>query len=145
MIESLNLARELKDPGRQASALALGADILLTESDLPGAAAHMEECLRLLREDGDRLNASHVLQNVASLAFATNDVYTGARFWGAADYLYAIDRRWRPDDHIGELHRRSAQERGDTKFEQAWIEGEKLSQTAAVEEALRFTRRHGSR
>ncbi len=145
MLESLQLARDLKDPARQASALGLGADILLTESDLPGAAARMEECLWLLREDGDRFSVSHVLHNVASLAFATNDVYAAARFWGAADRLYAIDRRWRPDDHIGDLHRRSAQDRGDAKFEEAWIDGEKLTQAAAVEQALRFTKRHAIR
>ena len=137
--ESLALRRELGDREGIAIALSNLGEIAALQGDLPRAAAMQAEGLALFRELGATWGIVYCLQRLALVGQTSRSCYPAARLSGALAALRATLALPVPQDEHTRVNASLAALRstlGDTAFDAAWSDGQRLSLDQAVAGAL---------
>jgi predicted ATPase/class 3 adenylate cyclase len=135
---SLALFREVEDAGGETQALGNLGLIALDRGDLPGAAARLQDALRLAMTLGEPDAVACWLEALATLRLAEGDDRRAARLLGAAEALrerigiaQPPEMRARLDAGVSALRQRLG-----TDLEAVWRSGRALTLEEATSEAL---------
>jgi predicted ATPase len=148
--ECVEAARAVEDQAELVKRLGFLAALLLSQSDLDGAANRYRESLRLAHAAGDRFLTATGLAGLAEVALARGDTARAARLCGAAAGLGDIrtlavnvgcHQRDMPSDWLEYSRAMAAVREAAIAPEPvaAWAEGERMPLEQAVALALRPT------
>jgi predicted ATPase/DNA-binding SARP family transcriptional activator/DNA-binding CsgD family transcriptional regulator len=118
--------------------------IRLASGENDRAEALFKELLPLSQESGDLIARLHSIFGLACVASAEGDPWRAARLWGASDAMQNKAGTRLPPITLSftEYERRVAETRsslGETEFEEAWAEGQAMSEEGATTYALAAT------
>lgn len=137
--QSLAISREIEHGPAIVQTLLRLVPIALAEGNLNEARALLEESLARQRKTGDRIFAAWILEEWGALADALSYPKRAARLYGAVDAIREEVGSVRPQPEEPVWRRRLDDVQstlGSESFAEAWSEGRKMSQEAAVEYAV---------
>jgi predicted ATPase/DNA-binding SARP family transcriptional activator len=141
--EALAFTESIGDPAGSAQALNFLAAISHRHGDLAVAAARYGDALEKAHEVGELWATCAALDGIAAIAWATGELEVAARLHARSDKLAERGGYRRPphERHLRESGDHAVREGlGDVRCEEARVDGEFMSLSAAVTCALAFAR-----